>query len=95
MVDLVQTKQGFIPMAKLYVGGLPYAYGDEDLKQLFAEYGEVTSATIITDRETNRSKGFGFVEFDSDDAANAAIEAKNQSELDGRKLTVDHARPRT
>jgi len=80
-------------MAKLYVGGLPFAYGDDDLKQMFVEYGEVTSATIIMDRETNRSKGFGFVEFDSDDAAKAAVEALNGSELDGRNLTVDNARP--
>jgi RNA recognition motif-containing protein len=80
-------------MAKLYVGGLPYAYGDDDLAKLFEEFGEVTSATIIMDRETNRSKGFGFVEFGSDDAATAAIEKMNQSDLDGRKLTVDNARP--
>ena len=80
---------------KLYVGGLPFAYGDDDLAQMFADHGEVVSATIIMDRETNRSKGFGFVELDSDDAAKAAIEALNGSELDGRNLTVDNARPRT
>lgn len=82
-------------MAKLYVGGLPYSYGDDDLKQMFTQFGDVTSATIIVDRETNRSKGFGFVEFDSDDAAKAAVEALNGSDLDGRNLTVDNARPRT
>jgi len=81
--------------SKLYVGGLPFAYGDDDLKNMFTEYGEVVSATIIMDREMNRSKGFGFVELDSEDAANAAISALHDSELDGRKITVDHARPRT
>ena len=60
---------------------------------MFAEYGEVVSATIIMDRETNRSKGFGFVELDSEEAATAAIAALNGSDLDGRKLTVDNARP--
>lgn len=79
--------------SKLYVGGLPFAHGDEDLKQMFAAHGEVVSATIIMDRETNRSKGFGFVELDSPEAAQAAIDALNGSDLDGRKLTVDHARP--
>lgn len=78
---------------KLYVGGLPFSHGDDDLAQMFAEYGEVVSATIIMDRETNRSKGFGFVELDSAEAATAAIAALNGSELDGRKLTVDNARP--
>ena len=82
-------------MAKIYVGGLPFAHSDADLKEMFEEFGEVVSATIIMDRETNRSKGFGFVEFDSEDAAKAAIEAKNGAELDGRNLTVDMARPRT
>ncbi len=81
--------------SKLYVGGLPFAYGDDDLKNMFTEYGEVVSATIIMDRETNRSKGFGFVELDSEDAAKAAIAALHDSELDGRKITVDMARPRT
>ena len=78
---------------KLYVGGLPFAHTDDDLAQMFAEYGEVVSATIIMDRETNRSKGFGFVELDSEEAATAAIAALNGSDLDGRKLTVDNARP--
>lgn len=80
-------------MAKLYVGGIPYSHTDEDLAKMFEEYGEVTSATVIVDRETNRSKGFGFVELDSDEAAASAIAALNGSELDGRKLTVDNARP--
>ncbi len=80
--------------SKLYVGGLPFSYSDDDLKNMFAEHGEVVSASIIMDREMNRSKGFGFVELDSEDAANAAIAALHDSELDGRKITVDHARPR-
>jgi RNA recognition motif-containing protein len=80
-------------MAKLYVGGLPFAYSDQDLKDLFAEFGEVVSATIIVDKFSNRSKGFGFVEFGSDDEANAAIEKLNGSDAGGRKILVDHARP--
>ena len=79
--------------SKIYVGGLPYSYEEEDLKTLFSEFGEVTSAIIIKDRESQRSKGFGFVEFDKEDEAKAAIEAKAGADLDGRKLTVDMARP--
>jgi len=79
--------------SKLYVGGLPFSYTEEDLKKLVAEHGEVVSAIIIMDKFSNRSKGFGFVEFGSDEEAQAAIDALNGSDLDGRKLTVDHARP--
>lgn len=80
-------------MAKLYVGGLPFSYSDEDLKKLVSEYGEVTSSVIIMDKFSNRSKGFGFVEFATEEEAQAAIDALHESDLDGRKLTVDHARP--
>jgi len=79
--------------SKLYVGGLPFAYTEEDLTKLVADHGEVVSAVIIMDKFSNRSKGFGFVEFASEEEANAAVKALNGSELDGRNITVDHARP--
>lgn len=79
--------------SKLYVGGLPYAYSNEDLEKMFEEYGTVESAIIINDKFSGRSKGFGFVELSSDEEAAAAIKALHESELDGRKLTVDNARP--
>lgn len=80
-------------MKKLYVGGLPFRFEDQDLAELFTPYGKVISATIIRDRAfNNRSKGFGFVEMDGAEA-DAAIAALDQSELDGRTLTVNEARP--
>jgi RNA recognition motif-containing protein len=79
---------------KLFVGSLPYSMRDEDLEKLFAEHGEVTSAVVIMDRATNRSKGFGFVEFKTDEEAAAAMKALNESEIDGRKIVVNVARPR-
>lgn len=78
---------------KLYVGGLSYSTTDDTLKNTFATVGTVVSATIIMDKMTNRSKGFGFVEMSSDDEAQKAIEAFNGKELDGRTLTVNEARP--
>ncbi|MFK7801106.1 MAG: RNA recognition motif domain-containing protein [Anaerolineae bacterium] len=81
-------------MKKMFVGGLPYSWDDGQLEDLFAEYGSVDSATIIMDRETNRSRGFGFVEMQDDNAAETAIAALNDSEVDGRTLTVNEARPR-
>ena len=81
-------------MKKMFVGGLPYAWNDGDLEDLFAEHGAVESATIIMDRETNRSRGFGFVEMSNDSEAEAAIAALNDAEVDGRTLTVNEARPR-
>ena len=78
---------------KLYVGGISYSTSDSGLKDAFAQVGEVTSATIIMDKMTGRSKGFGFVEMAEDAAADAAIEMWNGKELDGRKLTVNEARP--
>ncbi len=79
---------------KLYVGGLPYATTEADLEDLFAEHGTVESARVITDRMTGRSKGFGFVEMGSQDEAEAAAEKLNDSELEGRTLVVNEAKPR-
>ena len=78
---------------KLYVGNISYQFTDEQLKQLFVEVGPVTSATIIMDKFSGRSKGFGFVEFEKDEDADAAIEKFNGQEVDGRALNVNVARP--
>jgi RNA recognition motif-containing protein len=79
---------------KLYVGNLPYGVGDSDLQRLFEPHGSVLSAQVIMDRDTNRSKGFGFVEMGSDAEAQTAIQALNGHELEGRPLTVNEARPK-
>ncbi|MCA9308778.1 RNA-binding protein [Candidatus Saccharibacteria bacterium] len=79
---------------RLFVGGLPFSTTSEELEELFAAHGTVASARVITDRETQRSKGFGFVEFENDDEGKAAESALNGSELGGRTLTVNEARPR-
>ena len=79
---------------KIYVGNLAYGVTDGTLEQLFAAHGSVQSAQVIMDRDTGRSKGFGFVEMDSDQEAQAAIAALNGKEVDGRTLTVNEARPR-
>ena len=79
---------------KLYVGNLSYSTTNQDLEQLFGQYGQVASAQIINDRDTGRSKGFGFVEMSSDDEAQAAIAALNGQEHLGRTLTVNEARPK-
>ena len=78
---------------KLYVGGLSYDTTMDSLKTYFSQAGTVTSATIIMDKMSGRSKGFGFVEFGSDDEANKAIEMFNGKEFEGRSLTVNEARP--
>ena len=80
---------------RLYVGNLAYTMSDSDLQNLFQAHGSVTSAQVIMDRDTNRSKGFGFVEMGSDAEAQAAIAALNGSEIEGRTLTVNEARPKT
>lgn len=80
--------------SKLFVGSLPYSLTDDQLKELFAGSGTVVSANVIVDRQTNRSKGFGFVEMSSEDEAKAAIAAVNGKEVDGRSITVGEARPR-
>lgn len=80
-------------MTKLYVGNLPWRASDDDLRDLFANIGEVHSAVVITDRETGRSRGFGFVEMDSSDAANAISEL-NGKDYGGRPLRVNEAQER-
>lgn len=79
---------------KLFVGNLPYSVDEAALREMFAELGEITSASIVTDRDTGRSRGFGFVEMANDSDADAAIEAMNGQTVDGRRLTVNEARPR-
>jgi cold-inducible RNA-binding protein len=78
---------------KLYVGNLPYTVRDEDLQQAFSAYGSVNSAKVMMERETGRSKGFGFVEMGSDAEAQSAIEGMNGQSLGGRSLVVNEARP--
>ena len=79
---------------KLYVGNLSYSVGNRELESLFAAYGAVSSASVVTDRDTGRSKGFGFVEMSSEQEANAAIAALHGKDVEGRNLTVNEARPR-
>ena len=78
---------------KLYVGNLPWSIGNQELEDLFSSFGTVTSANVITVRDTKRSRGFGFVELDS--GGPEAIEAMNESEVEGRKVIVNEARPKT
>jgi cold-inducible RNA-binding protein len=79
---------------KIYVGNLPYKIRDTELENLFAPYGEVTSANVIIERDTNRSKGFGFVEMPDQGNAEKAINELNNKEIDGRALKVNEAKPR-
>jgi RNA recognition motif-containing protein len=81
--------------SKLYVGNLAYGITDSDLERIFGEHGTVQSAQVIMDRDTGRSKGFGFVEMGADAEAQAAITALNGTEVEGRTLTVNEARPKT
>lgn len=78
---------------KLFVGSLPWAVDDQALEDLFKEFGTVASAKVIMDRESGRSKGFGFVEFDDDDAAKAAMNKLNGTDMQGRTIVVSEARP--
>ena len=78
----------------IYVGNISWNLKDQDLANLFASYGEVTSAKIVTDKFTNRSKGFGFVEMANDDQAQAAIAALNGTDVDGRNIVVNESRPK-
>lgn len=81
-------------MYKLFVGGLPFSTTDEELKELFAAHGTVASATVVRDRDSGRSKGFGFVEFENDEEGKAAESALNGSDLGGRSISVAQARPK-
>ncbi|HLP10845.1 MAG TPA: RNA-binding protein [Flavobacteriales bacterium] len=79
----------------LYIGNIPYTMSESDLTQLFANFGEVSSLNVVKDKVTNRSKGFGFVEMPDDSAASAAINELNGKEINGRKIIVNEARPKT
>ncbi|HEY3394848.1 MAG TPA: RNA-binding protein [Lacipirellulaceae bacterium] len=79
---------------KLYVGNLSYSTDRTQLEEMFSKYGTVRSADVVQDRDTGRSKGFGFVEMEDDNAAREAIDGLNEREQDGRRLTVNEARPR-
>ena len=79
----------------IYVGNLPFNFTNDDLENLFSEYGAIDSAQVIVDRDTRRSRGFGFVEMPDDAQARAAIEALDGADAGGRRLTVNEARPRT
>ena len=79
---------------RIYLGNLPYSSTEDDIEEAFRNYGEVVSVTIIRDRDTGRSKGFGFVEMPEDGEAQSAIAALNGQEMGGRVLTVNEARPR-
>lgn len=79
---------------RLFVGGIPFKSTDEDLRALFAKFGNVVSAVIIKDKYSGRSKGFGFVEMETEEEVKKAIEGLNETEMDGRKITVNEAKPR-
>lgn len=81
-------------MKKLYVGGLPYSTTDNELSDFFSQAGQVTSASVITDKMSGRSKGFGFVEMSTEEEAQKAREMFNGTEMGGRKITVDEAKPK-
>ncbi len=81
-------------MAKLFVGGLPFSTTDEELEEAFSQFGNVKSAKVITDRETGRSRGFGFVEYESAEEAKAAIDGQDNKELGGRTIHVSEAKER-
>jgi RNA recognition motif-containing protein len=81
-------------LKKLYIGNLPYSFNDEDLANVFADYGEVASSTVITDRDSGRSKGFGFVELEDDKMADKAIKELDGTEVEGRNLKISEARPK-
>jgi len=106
MIDVVWIRHGLTLdsncfMAKkdkkkmnIYVGNIAYSTTEDDLREMFGAHGEVSSARVITDRDSGRSKGFGFVEMSDSESAQAAIDALNGKDLDGRTLTVNEARPR-
>jgi len=81
-------------MLNIYVGNLPYSVNEDDLRNLFSEFGEVSNAHVISDRDTGRSKGFGFVEMENSEDGQKAIEALDGSDLQGRNVRVNEAKPR-
>jgi RNA recognition motif-containing protein len=81
-------------MYKVFVGGLPFSTTDDELREIFAAHGKVASANVVRDRETGRSKGFGFVEFEDNEEGKAAEKALNGSEMGGRTISVAEARPK-
>lgn len=83
-----------ITIKKLFVGSLPWAVDDQKLGDLFSQYGNVLSAVVLKDRMTGRSRGFGFVEMENDNEAMEAVDKLNGSDMDGRKIVVNEARPR-
>ncbi|KKT50594.1 MAG: Glycine-rich RNA-binding protein GRP1A [Candidatus Yanofskybacteria bacterium GW2011_GWA1_44_21] len=82
-------------MKKLYVGNLPYTATDDQLRDMFTQHGAVSSASVLMDKMTGRSRGFGFVEMENDEEALKAVDALNGTDFDGRKLVVNEARPMT
>lgn len=79
----------------IYVGNLPYSVTDDDLRETFSQYGDVSNVQLISDRFTGASKGFGFVEMDNNSEADAAIKALNGTDMKGRRITVNQARPKS
>lgn len=79
---------------KLFIGSLPWSVNDDDLREAFAPHGNVVSANVVTDKDTRRSRGFGFVEFENESEATAAIQALNGSDLKGRNIIVSEAKPK-
>jgi RNA recognition motif-containing protein len=92
IIQIVLTEEPLI--MNIYVGNLAYGTTDDDLRAAFAPYGAITSARVVFDKETGRSRGFGFVEMASQSEALAAIDALNQTELQGRQLRINEARPK-
>ena len=96
VIDFVQAQAGGerVSLKKLYVGNLPWSVDDAKLKDLFAKYASVVSAVVISDKMTGRSRGFGFVEFSDGAEADKAVTEMNDTDIEGRKLVVNEARPR-
>ena len=89
----MEQEQQTASQTKLYVGSLPYSWTAENLEETFKSYGRITSAAIVSDQVTRRSKGFGFVEFESQDSAKKAMSELNGKEIEGRQISVREARP--
>jgi RNA recognition motif-containing protein len=94
-LPLYRTLGRSVDVKTIYVGNLPFSATEAQLRELFAQYGTVDAVRLITNRDTGRPRGFGFVEMDDDAAADAAMTALNGTDMDGRALTVNEARPRS